>query len=565
MNGAAIQEAPSGTALGAAGLSLPIVIPAAIVTNSWKSAVSGDWDTASNWSLGHVPTAMEDAVINLPGTYTVTHSLNDADAVNSLVSVVPFTFSAGSLNVTTTVQVDNTFTLNGGTLINGTVLAGTSGQGVIATSSGGTLNDVTLNGNLNLTSIDAFLTITNGLTLNGTATLGGDAYLGFSGTQTLGGTGAVLFDSTSYPYYYNALVLTESNTTLTIGTGMTIEGGTTVGVGYSQIGGFDSAFGVGSNSGTQINDLGTIKATVNGTLTLAGTFTGSQTLDSTNGAVVLTGTLANDSLTCASGSVLTITPSGATLSDVVLNGNLNLTSVNAFLTITNGLTLNGTATLDGDAYLGFSGTQTLGGTGAVLFNSTSYPYYYNALVLTQSNTTLTIGTGMTIEGGTTVGVGYSQIGGFDSAFGIGSNSGTQIDNLGTIEATANGTLTLAGTFTGSQTLDSTNGAVVLTGVLANDSLTCANGSALTIISSGAILSDVVLTGNLNLTAVDAFLTITNGLTLDGTMILGGDAYLGFSGTQMLAGTGAVEFDATSYPYYYNALVLTLKQANRLAA
>jgi hypothetical protein len=102
-------------------------------------------------------------------------------------------------------------------------------------------------------------------------------------------------------------------------------------------------------------------------------------------------------------------------------------------------------------------------------------------------------------------------------------------------------------------------------VLANDSLTCANGSALTIISSGAILSDVVLTGNLNLTAVDAFLTITNGLTLDGTMILGGDAYLGFSGTQMLAGTGAVEFDATSYPYYYNALVLTLKQANRLAA
>jgi hypothetical protein len=501
--------------------------------------------------------------------------------------------SAGEIALTGTLnnytgQALGSLAFAGGTMQGG-ALSISSGN-LIGTSSGGTLNDVTLNGNLNLTAPSSFLTITNGLTLNGTATLGGDAYLGFSGTQTLGGTGAVLFNSTSYPYYYNALVLTQSNTTLTIGTGMTIEGGTTVGAGYSQVGGYDSSLGVGSNSGTQINNLGTIKTTGNGTLTLAGTVTGNGTLDGIGGEIALTGMLSNytavafgslaflggtmqgGALSISSGNLIG-TSSGGTLNDVLLNGNLSLTAPSSFLTITNGLTLNGTATLGGDAYLGFSGTQTLGGAGAVVFNSTSYPYYYNALVLTQSNTTLTIGTGITIEGGTTVGVGYSQIGGYDSSLGVGSNSGTQINNLGTIKATGNGTLTLAGTLTGNGTLDGSAGEIALTGTLNNytaqalGSLAFAGGTmvggALSIssgnligTSSGGTLNDVTLNGSLNLTAPSSFLTITNGLTLNGTATLDGDAYLGFSGTQTLGGTGAVLFNSTSYPYYYNALVLT---------
>src|ERR1700722_18111084 len=103
-------------------------------TNSWINPLGGDFDTSTNWSLGHVPLATEDAVINLPGTYVVTHSSDIADSVNSLTSTMPFTLSAGSVDVATTVQVDNTFTLSGGTLTGATVLSGTSGEGLAADS-----------------------------------------------------------------------------------------------------------------------------------------------------------------------------------------------------------------------------------------------------------------------------------------------------------------------------------------------------------------------------------------------------------------------------------------------
>src|SRR5690348_11398257 len=40
-------------------------------TNSWTTASSGNWETGGNWSLGHAPTATEDACITLEGNYTV--------------------------------------------------------------------------------------------------------------------------------------------------------------------------------------------------------------------------------------------------------------------------------------------------------------------------------------------------------------------------------------------------------------------------------------------------------------------------------------------------------------
>ncbi|HEX7938311.1 MAG TPA: hypothetical protein VF483_04915, partial [Gemmatimonadaceae bacterium] len=40
-------------------------------SNSWVTATSGNWETASNWSAGHAPTSTEDACITLEGNYTV--------------------------------------------------------------------------------------------------------------------------------------------------------------------------------------------------------------------------------------------------------------------------------------------------------------------------------------------------------------------------------------------------------------------------------------------------------------------------------------------------------------
>ena len=43
-----------------------------MAANAWKSAVSGNWNDATKWSLGHVPTKTEDVVISVAGNYTVT-------------------------------------------------------------------------------------------------------------------------------------------------------------------------------------------------------------------------------------------------------------------------------------------------------------------------------------------------------------------------------------------------------------------------------------------------------------------------------------------------------------
>src|SRR5262245_14993259 len=67
---------------------------------------SGDWNDASHWDTGQVPTATDDAVISV-ASVTVTHSLG-ADAVNSLsASGGTFTLSGGTLTVTTTVSGDD--------------------------------------------------------------------------------------------------------------------------------------------------------------------------------------------------------------------------------------------------------------------------------------------------------------------------------------------------------------------------------------------------------------------------------------------------------------------------
>src|SRR4026207_430863 len=139
-------------------------------TISWI-ADSGDWSTPGNWNTGVLPGPNDDVLIDRPGLITVTHS-SGAHSVKSIQCHESFVLSGGSLAVSNTVQVNNTFTLSGGTLARATLLQGTNGQGIRATSSGGTLDGVTLNADLDLTSNGVAVSVVNGLTLNGTATIG---------------------------------------------------------------------------------------------------------------------------------------------------------------------------------------------------------------------------------------------------------------------------------------------------------------------------------------------------------------------------------------------------------
>ena len=122
--------------------------------------------------------------------------------------------------------------LSGGEIYQGAVTT-SGGDDLVATSAGGTLNGVTLDGTLDMpqsqsNSGDDVAYVVNGLTLNGTIELGDDGpanlYFGAAGdnvAQTIGGTGVIQFN----PYGSPATLYNDSNETLTIGPGITIYGG----------------------------------------------------------------------------------------------------------------------------------------------------------------------------------------------------------------------------------------------------------------------------------------------------------------------------------------------------
>src|SRR5262249_17768850 len=144
----------------------------------------------------------------------------------------------------------------GGTISGGT-LALSNGAQLIGTTSGGALDGVTLDGDLAIYSggNGAAVTILAGLTLNGTVTVGGGSGVGarrFAGTQTLGGTGTVVLNSNNDSR--NALAVTNANTTLTIGSGITVRGG------YGTVG-YQSTW---SQNNVAVINQGTISADVSG-------------------------------------------------------------------------------------------------------------------------------------------------------------------------------------------------------------------------------------------------------------------------------------------------------------
>ena len=133
---------------------------------------SGDWNTATNWSIGALPGTNDNVVIGAGASITVTHSAG-THTVNSVQSQQAFVLSGGSLTVSNTFQASNTFTLSGGMLATATVVM-INGAWLIVSGSSGTLNGVTVNGVLDVGNSynTTVLTVTNGLVLNGTALVG---------------------------------------------------------------------------------------------------------------------------------------------------------------------------------------------------------------------------------------------------------------------------------------------------------------------------------------------------------------------------------------------------------
>ena len=242
----------------------------------WWIAASGNWTNPANWNNHQLPGPEDVVLIDRPDTnITVTFSGGNASVI-SLRSEEALVLSGGRLAVANTIQVNNGFTLSGGTMRSGILLPGTNGAGLKC--AGGTLDQVMVEGDLDLTTTGASVNMTNGLVLNGAARLGYGSLMNFYGTQTLSGRGAVAFN----PSYSFGLRLMTRDMALTIGPDFTIRGGA---VNHSLPAGIGMTTLYGSASNISLINLGTILADVpNGLLVVdGGHFENQGTLKAVNG------------------------------------------------------------------------------------------------------------------------------------------------------------------------------------------------------------------------------------------------------------------------------------------
>jgi RHS repeat-associated protein len=311
------------------------------------------------------------------------------------------------------------------------------------------------------------------------------------------------------------------------------------------------------------------------------------------------------------------------LNGVTVDGTLDVgnTYTGTSLTVTNGLTLNGTALVGNptDSAVGginFAGTQGLNGSGTVVFGN----YPYNALLLAYEGTMLTIGSGITVHGQNgTIGYSPSYWGGATNVAIINqgtisadvsggsisinaqpfnnqglaqaingatlflndtwNNSGTLVESGGTIYlggnftmenvgalSLASGTVYLSGSLTNMGTtlmINATSTRWVLKGgTIVGGTVAAASGVSL-YVNGSVTLNGVTFDGILDVgsTYDEGILTVTNGLVLNGTALVGNPTngsygYINFAGSQTLSGSATVVFGNFYDGSYFNALRLT---------
>ena len=380
---------------------------------------------------------------SLDGTGTVV--LGDAnlyfDATNS--DSVALTIGAG-------------ITIDGGGLI--VSVPGDS----ISIVNNGTIDADTPGGEIN---IAPFLGYPISLTNNGLLEATNDGFInadltGASGPVSLAGSGSNM--TLDGDYVLSQGVTAGAGTVLTLNGTWANQGTISTADATLNLGG---AFTVGG-----LGELATSDATVNLTGTLINTDTTLALTTATGSWNLDGGTIQGGTISATGGAELVLTPYGGTLDSVTIAPGTEVDatqpSVQApgdIATIMGGLTLDGTVALDtpvsgyaGGAFLYFSGTQTLGGTGSIVFRTgtpgSSYVFVQDA----SGPATLTIGSQVTIDGGN----GYVDVD-LDSA-------DASIVNDGTVDANTPGATITVGdsgfagspssqAFTNNGTLEATDG------------------------------------------------------------------------------------------------------------
>ncbi|MDL2275738.1 Ig-like domain-containing protein, partial [Desulfosarcina sp. OttesenSCG-928-G10] len=247
-----------------------------------------------------------DATVNFGGSVR----LEDIGTFNRVNSTVYLT---GTLDNTDAILLADTafnggFILASGGVIIGGVLDATADDYVIS-AIGGTLNNVTLEADLTLSS--GTLYVTNGLVLNATLTLA-NSWLQCNSTQTISGSGEVIFGHSGHLYIWGS---SSATAVLTVDTGMTLRTTGNYGSIYNHNGAlvnqgamlFNAGSGTFSVSVTSLTNEGVITAGNGKNLSL-------NTLTNTAGATIaVTGTSTltlTGTLDISDDSQLLIEPSG---------------------------------------------------------------------------------------------------------------------------------------------------------------------------------------------------------------------------------------------------------------
>ncbi len=499
---------------------------AALKTNTWNGG-SGTWNTASNWSLNVVPNNNNGS--NDQYVADIDQGKPSASAVVIDQSLAP-TINAVVLDANDSLMITN-------------------GAALTLT------NSATINGKVTLAAANSFGAI---LQFNGTTMLGGTGQVVYGGiqpmndlvydpsgtltigsTMTLHGGGGVLEGSPSAPVLNQGKIYTDaSNLTMSlyyvVNQGQVLASNNSSLYLYSFTNANSSTVtangatltfdGPWSNSGVISGNLSFIE--LNGVFnTPGGSFINNSSTININGMMLNTshtlaltaatgpwylngGTIQGGTFT-ASGDAELLINSGI-LDGLTLNGPLTLPNGARLNVTTNGLTLNSTMTLAGDAFgsiLQFNGTATLGGTGQVVY-SALHPI--NDLVQVTSGT-LTIGPGITFHGAG----GALQ----------GSASGPVI-NQGTIYTDAsNLTMNLQYVVNEGQVLASNGSSLYLFSFTnADDGTVTVSGGTLTL--DGSWSDSGVISGNLSFIELNGvfntpggnFVNVGSTININGTMI-----------------------------------------------
>ena len=561
---------------------------------TWNPA-AGNWNNPAAWSCGVVPGSADSATIGVARTVTI----NDPRAINTLVNAGSVNIDAsvftlqgggsttntGTINVGSAVtaalqvqgghNIDNTggvINIANGSVVNqfGSTIAGgtinSSGTGALVAFSSGSnfLNNVTLNGRLDLASNGGIERVSGGMVLNGTVEIGANAVFATQGNQTISGSGSIVFTDNNGSNRFNL----EAGD-LVIGSGITVRGNTGTFGGQSFIGGAATL----TNNGTIKADVagGTITLFANGGVTNNGVLSaqnggtlllnsnllgnvGSQLLAGAGSSVVQNGITISGVVTAVGTGNFQASSSGNNfLNGVTLNGRLDLASNGGIERVSGGMVLNGTVEIGANAVFATQGNQTISGSGSIVFTDNNGSNRFNL-----EAGDLVIGSGITVRGNTGTFGGQSFIGGAATL----TNNGTikadvaggtitlfangGVTNNGVLSAQNGGTLLLNSNLlgnVGSQLLAGAGSSVVQNGITISGVVTAVGTGNFQASSSGNnFLNGVTLNGRLDLASNGGIERVTNGLTLNNATIdIGANSIFAPQGDQTIGGTGSIVF------------------------